>query len=1125
MTLEEVRSALTGESRGLASRRRKFRRLPSPPRCKLCAAPFAGIGGLVLRPAGFARSPGNPALCAKCLTELRKVRAFVFEGGLRPLPDCSSFGVPTRTGTRASSAMVSDPSPETLTFVFTDLESSTRLWERFPDEMKTAVERHDAILRDAVEGSDGRVVKVMGDGLMAVFSSASDGVRACLVAQRTLQQEAWSATGPLRVRMGLHAGEAQTRAGDFYGPSVNRAARIMAAAHGGQILVSGLAAEVAGQRLPEGAGFRDLGEHRLKDLFQPERIFQLVHPALSSDFPPLATLGRRPNNLPTQTSEFLGREAQLSVIRDLLDTAGVRLLTLTGPGGIGKTRLALQAGADEIERFEDGVYFVDLSASRDPDAAFEAIVRAVGLTGTGDEEPFVVLTEKLPGKQMLLLLDNFEQVMEAAEGVADLLQRCAELKVLVTSREALRVRGEHLLAVPPLSLPTVAGAHVSAEVVAGSEAVRLFLERAREARPSFVLTDDNAAAVAEISARLDGLPLAIELAAARLKLFSPDELRDRLRSRLELLGRGPRDLPARQRTLRSTIEWSYELLDEEERAIFQLLAIFSPTRVEAVEEVVARLDSLGHVDVVDRLTSIVDKSLVRSVDTRGSQRLSMLETIREYAAERLAEEPELSSSARGAHAEHFADFARSRRGRLYGPEREVALDELASELGNLLTAWRHWVAAGDLEQLEKLLDGLWVLDEARGWYHATVELTNDLLEVLASVPSTPDRAREEITLYTSLARNLMAIRGYTQEVEEAYGRALQLAEEAGELPRRFPVLRSLASFHLSRGEFDKARAVGSQLLELAEHQHDVGLQVEGHLVVGSSVAFRGDIATGLEHLDRAIALFDPRQHQPGPFRLGPSSGVVSHTTSAILLWLRGDPEAAVHRGARAVDLARELNHPVTLAYTLFHVGFLDLWRRELELVRQRASGVLEVAEEQDYQIWKAVGLVLQGVAMTGLGQPEEGLPRMDQGIALYQGLTTPPIFWPLLLSVRARGFALGGRPEEGLPLIDEAIDMITGDDFLFPEFTLLKGDLLITLDDADAAEPLFQRALEVARELGLRTPQLQAATRLTRLRRAAGKQAETDMLRAIYRTFDEGFDTTDLAEARTVLDEADARVG
>jgi predicted ATPase/class 3 adenylate cyclase len=1020
---------------------------------------------------------------------------------------------------------MSDPAAEALTFVFTDLESSTRLWERFPDAMKEAVERHDAILRDAVEGSDGRVVKLTGDGLMAVFPSARDGVTACLEAQRMLQAETWGETGPLRVRMGLHAGEAQRRSGDFYGPPVNRAARIMAAGHGGQVLLSALVAAEAGGSLPEGAALRDLGDHRLKDLSQPERIFQLVHPALATDFPPLATLSRRPNNLPTQTSEFLGREAQLSAIQDLLDTAGVRLLTLTGPGGIGKTRLALQAAADEIDRFEDGVYFVDLSAARDPQAAFEAVVRAIGFTETGNEGPFDVLTRRLPEKRMLLLLDNFEQVMDAAGAVADLLQRCAELKVVVTSREALRVRGEHLLAVPPLSVPTVAGGQVPVEAVATSEAARLFLERAREAQPSFVLTDENAVAVAEISARLDGLPLAIELAAARLKLFSPDQLRERLRSRLELLGRGPRDLPARQRTLRSTIEWSYELLDDQERAVFRLLAVFSPTRVEAVEEVVARLGSLGDVDVVDILTSLVDKSLVRSVEVSGSPRLSMLETIREYASERLEEDPELAGSARRAHAEHFADFARSRRAPLYGPERDDTLDELASELGNLQAAWRHWVAAGNLEQLAKLLDALWVLDEARGWYHAAVELTNDLLGVLATVPSTPDRAREEITLYTSLARGLMAIRGYTQEVEDAYARALELSEEVGEVPRRYPVLRSLASFHLYRGEFDKAGTVGAELLALAEQNGDSAMQVEGRLVVGSNVAFTGKVATGLDHLDAGIALFDPGRHQPGPYHLGPSAGVVCHTTSALLLWLLGRPEAALERSTKAEALARQLGHPVTIAYTLFHVGFLDLWRHELEDVRRRADEVLEAAEEHEYPIWKAVGLVLQGVAMTGHGQPEEGIARMEQGVAIYQGVTTPPIFWPLLLSVRARGFALGSRPAEGLALIDEALAIVGEGNFLHPVFALLKGDLLLALDDSEAAEPLFRRALEAAQALDLRMPQLQAATRLARLGGAPGTDADRELLRGVYETFAEGADTRDLAEARAVLGEADARVG
>jgi adenylate cyclase len=295
--------------------------------------------------------------------------------------------------------------------------------------------------------------------------------------------------------------------------------------------------------------------------------------------------------------------------------------------------------------------------------------------------------------------------------------------------------------------------------------------------------------------------------------------------------------------------------------------------------------------------------------------------------------------------------------------------------------------------------------------------------------------------------------------------------------------------------------------------------------VGSSIAFRGDMAAGLDHLDRAIALFDPDRQQPGRFRLGPSSGVVAHTTSALLLWLRGEPEAAVELGARAADLAHRLNHPVTLAYTLCHVGFLDLWRRELELVRQRADGVLEVAEEHDYPIWRAVGLVLQGVALAGLGEPDEGSARMDRGIALYQGLTTPPIFWPLVLSVRVRGFALVGRPGDGLPLIDEAIETLGTGNFLYPGLGLLKGDLLVALGEDPAAEPHFRSALEVARSFDLRTPQLQAATRLARLRQATGQSADLDLLLSVYRTFPPGFDTIDLAEARAVLDEADARVG
>jgi predicted ATPase/class 3 adenylate cyclase len=1021
-------------------------------------------------------------------------------------------------------AMSSDYGSEIITFLFADLESSTRLWETVPDAMAAALERHDAILDDAVSNANGHVLKRTGDGIMAIFSSASDGVRACVEAQQRLQDEPWPETGPLRVRMGMHAGQPQQRAGDFFGPPVNRAARIMGAAHGGQVLLSAVTAELARDRLPDDVALRDLGEQRLKDLLQPERIFQLLHPALPAEFAPVETLDRRPNNLPTQISEFLGREVELSEIQGLLGEAGVRLLTLVGPGGIGKTRLALQAAADQIDRFDDGLYLVDLSPVRDRDAVFESIVRAVGLTGTSPDSPLDALKQGLAGRELLLLLDNFEQVIDAAADIAKLLAACPRLKVLVTSREALRLRGERLFHVPPLGLPAEGSLRAGAQTLAGYEAVRLFSERAREAQPGFALTDDNAAAVAEICARLDGLPLAIELAAARLRLFSPEELRDRLRGRLELLRGGARDLPARQRTLRSTIEWSYELLDEEERSLFGVLSVFSPTGVTAVEEVAIRLEQLRDVDVIDRLASLTDKSLVLSRNGSGFVQLTMLETIRDYAEERLEGQVGLGAAARRAHAEYFAEFAGAARDRLEGPQRDEALDELEAQLGNLRTAWRYWVEAANLEKLNDLVDALWALYDARGWYHAAVELTRDLLGVMADIPSTAASAAEEIALRISLARSLMAIRGYSDEVEEISNRALVLLREAGDVPQRYQVLRSLATFYLYRTQFDKAAVVGRELLEIGEKQDDIAVQVEGHLLLGCNIAFQGDVERGLAHLDRSMELFDPKRHGSRRFRLGPSPGVVPRTTSAFLYWMDGYADRAVELAASALELADQIDHPYTTAYALFHVGLLDLWRREPELARQRAVGVMEISQEHDYQVWNAVALVLHGVALIALGRAEEGLEESERGISQYQGLTTPPIFWPVLLSLRAGALGLAGRPHEGLEMVDEAIALTPEGDMLSVELALLKGDLLAASDPERAAS-CYERGYEIAARGGGRMGLLHAAMRVTQLRRARGSRPDgADALRSVYETFTEGFESRDLVEARALLGEVQSPV-
>jgi predicted ATPase/class 3 adenylate cyclase len=1017
--------------------------------------------------------------------------------------------------------VLSDNASGTFTFLFTDVEGSTRLWERFPQAMKRALERHDSILLTAVTAAGGKVVKTTGDGLMAVFTSAADAVRACLAAQRGLLEESWPETGVLRVRMGLNSGEAQPREDDYFGPAVIRGARIMAVGHGGQMLLSGASAALVADQLPDGAALVDLGAHRLKDLGRPEELFQLVHPALPHDFPPLATPDRRPNNLPTQASTFIGRDTELREIRASIERESIRLLTLTGPGGTGKTRLALEVAADEIDRFDHGVFFIDLSAIRDTQALLASIARTIGLTETADGSLLAELERQLHQQRVLLVLDNFEQVMAAAPTAIELLSGCPRLKLLVTSREPLHVRGEHVYAVPPLSLPHAGREPPTAVELAGYEAVQLFVERAQAVRPDFQLSDQNSAAIADICLRVDGLPLAIELATARINLFSPEELRERLGSRLALLRGGSRDLPSRQRTLRATIEWSYQLLEPSERRLFELLSTFPVAGLDAVEAVAEELDWLTETggDTLDDLASLLDKSLIHKVDPgAGASRLVMLETIREYASERLDELPEFAAAARQAHAVYFADFAKRQWQDLTGQRREAALAAMTADIDNLRLAWRHWVAQRDLVQLNKLVDSLWLLYDARGWHQETIGLTNDLLDILSSATSTPDRATQEITLRTSLARVLMATKGYSREVEEAYATALQ-PFEGRELPQLFPVLRSLASYYIHQSEFDKGAQMGREILRLAERQQDTGMLVEGHLVLGVCVSTLEGIPVALEHLDEAIAQL--RTGPPGsrPFRLGNNAGATCFTTSAFLLWMLGYPDKAVARADEAITLATQLQHPYTLAYVEFHCGLLRLWLGQPELVREHAVRVLHLEQQYDFPLWRALGTCLLGVADAQLGRAEKGLAEVNEGIALYQEMKTPPVFWPQLVAMNAGVHALAGKVAEGLVLLDDALELARRDPSMIPELSLLKGDLLTGAGAADADTAYwFHRAFDGAASQDARMTQLRAALRLCRLWRSRGRDDADRLLRSVYDTFTEGFAIPDLTEARALLE-------
>ena len=479
---------------------------------------------------------------------------------------------------------------------------------------------------------------------------------------------------------------------------------------------------------------------------------------------------------------------------------------------------------------------MDLAAVRDAESALVAIGRAAGLEDARDGSRLDELVAGLQDQRLLLLLDNFEQVTSAAPSAARLASDCPSLKLLVTSREALHVRGERLFSVPPLSLPDASQRSATPEQLSRFEAIQLFVERARGVRPDFRLTDDNAAAVAEICVRLDGLPLAIELATARINLFSPEALSRRLGSRLDLLRSSARDLPERQQTLRATIDWSYQLLHPAEQRFFDLLSIFESADLEAIEAVTSSTTdgTLSGLDALEAVTSLYDKSLLRQTEqANGEPRVVLLETVRAYGAERLAADAVFHADARRAHATYYSELA-ARSSALGGARREEVLGGLAADLGNLQEAWRYWVEQADLERLDPLADCLWWLFDARGRYQASIELNSDLLGMLASRPPSADRRQREVSLRIGQARSLMAMDGFTVEVEQAYQAALALFDGEEVIGQLYPVLRGLASYYQFKADLDNWERMGDQLMRLAEAEDDPSMRVDGHLTQGSS---------------------------------------------------------------------------------------------------------------------------------------------------------------------------------------------------------------------------------------------------------------------------------------------------
>jgi predicted ATPase/class 3 adenylate cyclase len=619
----------------------------------------------------------------------------------------------------------SDLPTGTVTFLFTDIEGSTRLLDRLGERYHRVLEDHQRLLREAFTGRGGIEVSTEGDSFFVVFASAPEAVAATVEGQRRAAGHAWPDDAPVRIRMGLHTGEGTLGADNYVGVDVHRAARIAAAGHGGQVVASAATRPLIEH--VEGIALRDLGEHRLKDLPRPEHLYQVLAEGIESEFPPLRSMDARPNNLPTQITSFVGRTREIEEVEGLLERT--RLLTLTGPGGTGKTRLSIRVASDLLPRFRDGTFFVALAPITDPGLVIPTVAHTLGLRESADRPTIEAVIEYLRNKEVLLILDNVEQVVDSAGDIGQLLTAADGLKVVATSREPLGLHGEKEYPVPPMGLPDP-GHLPSLDRLSQYEAVALFIERASAVKPGFGVTNENAPAIAEICARLDGLPLAIELAAARVKILTPRAMLSRLEHALTFLTKGARDVPIRQQTLRDAIAWSYDLLDDDERRLFASLSVFVGGFTLEAAEAVAAPAGEPDVDILEAVASLTNKSLLRQAEGGpGEPRFFMLETIREFASERLSDDP-AADDVRRRHATFYRDLAEGAGAELTGPNQITWLERFSAEHDNFRAALTWAERTGELDSAMRLGGSLWRFWQMRGHLREA----RDRLDRLLSLP-------------------------------------------------------------------------------------------------------------------------------------------------------------------------------------------------------------------------------------------------------------------------------------------------------------------------------------------------------------------------------------------------------
>jgi predicted ATPase/class 3 adenylate cyclase len=781
-----------------------------------------------------------------------------------------------------------------LTLLFTDIEGSTRLWEDEPAAMSVSLARHDNMVRAAIEDAGGSVFKTVGDAFCAVFPAAAAAVSAAVGIQQAAAAEPWSTETPIRVRIGMHSGVCEERDADYFGPTVNRVARLEAAAHGGQTVLSGATAALLGSALPSGVSLRDLGEHRLKDLGQPERVFQVCADGLRPDFPPLRSLDNPAlrHNLPAQVSSFVGREAEVATLRKMLSDG--RLVTVAGPGGVGKTRLALQVAVELLDGSGDGVWLVELAPLADPALVFGTVANVLGVRLEPARPPADSLLDWLRDRSLLLVLDNCEHLIDAAAAVADaVLRRCPGVVVMATSREPLGIGGEKLYRIPSLPVPPEEEGDPSE--LGRFAAVRLFTERAAEHRAEFTMDGTNAAAVAAVVRRLDGIPLALELAAARLRSQSIGDLESRLDQRFRLLTGGSRTALPRQRTLQALIDWSYELLSAQEQSALERLSVFSGGFDQDAAVAVCASGKVEEFEIVDLLGVLVDKSLVQAEEAGPNLRYRQLETVRAYAAAKLSERGKSAvSGVRDAHRDHYLEVAESSLQGLKGAEQLAWLDRLEAEHDNLRGALAHCSDDPDPELGLRLAAALGRFRSIRGHTAESVAALDAQLSRPGAHEPTLARGQALVEVAEEAAFNAGSYATATVRSEEAFAIARShhddhLAAEA---------LLAKASALQRQGQLEAALNVANETLAIARPQGDAHLLARAHRVKG--LVLMDGHHGGMTSFEEAIRLF--RQAGDGLLAAGTLGNVGVAELDA------GDLQNARTHLNQAREFAREFGH-------------------------------------------------------------------------------------------------------------------------------------------------------------------------------------------------------------------------